>query len=155
MTTELYTCRDSASHGTYVFTKLDSDFDLLGRYSTSAHECDCPRGSKHTCRHREMLKWFLRDKHIGDGWFLDWSTRLWRRPIGEGIAKAEALLADRTELGNAEPAQPSPMLGVKNPTSSDGVTVSPSVASPPAPEQPATPPVPVAGGPLVVRRRKV
>jgi hypothetical protein len=79
--TELYRCDLETSH--YVVRKFDEDYSLLSKYNVTMETCDCPRGEHKTCRHRHtILPLFIRHKHVGDGWLLDFHTHLWRKPLG-------------------------------------------------------------------------
>lgn len=129
----LYSAR-SGDPDQYRLTKFDSDYNPEITYSTSKSECDCPAGARPTCKHRKMVELFLAAKHIDDGWFLDWDTRMWRRPLTEGgdahgmtpgpgmapiqdysvtetmAMRDDGLLADTELLGTRQPA-PTPQLG--------------------------------------------
>jgi hypothetical protein len=80
--TNLYHLR-SGKAGSYRITKLDEDYQIESSYTVSKHECDCPAGTRPTCRHRQMLPFFLAKGHIDNGWMLDWHTRQWRKPLCE------------------------------------------------------------------------
>lgn len=80
--TSLYHLR-SACAGSYRITKLDADYSIEASYLVSKHECNCPAGIRPTCRHRQMLPFFLAKAHIDNGWMLDWHTRQWRKPLCE------------------------------------------------------------------------
>lgn len=80
--TSLYHLR-SGPAGSYRITKLDSDYSIEASYLVSKHECTCPAGVRPTCRHRQMLPFFLAKAHIDNGWMLDWHTRQWRKPLCE------------------------------------------------------------------------
>lgn len=99
MSTALYNCRSTgAAH--YVLTKFDADLNVESSYQTTEKECACPAGAKPTCRHRTMLPLFITSGHIDDGWFLDWSTRMWRKPL----TFENGGCADDRELGQGQPA---------------------------------------------------
>ena len=125
----LYSARGDYGPGQYRLTKFDRDYNPEVTYNTSRSECDCPAGARPTCKHRKMVELFLAAKHIDDGWFLDWDTRMWRRPLTEGgdshgMTPGPGMaptLADTELLGTRQPA-PIPQLGRK--------------ASPPSPEAP-------------------
>ena len=77
----LYNCKSNSSPGTWFITKFDLDLNVLASYHVSHNECECPRGTRPTCRHRKMLRLFQSGGHVDDGWFLDYETRLWTAPI--------------------------------------------------------------------------
>lgn len=74
---KLYNCKSAEHPGAYIITKFDNHMEVESSYLVSNGECACPRGHAHSCRHRDMLHKFRQYKHIDDGWFLDWDTRIW------------------------------------------------------------------------------
>lgn len=86
----LYTCRP-AGPSLYAIAKLDGDLEVLASYLVGTTICDCPAGHRLTCRHRDMLRdYFLHRQHVGDGWFLVWETKMWKRPLGQDESPAGA-----------------------------------------------------------------
>lgn len=71
--------------GLFKITKLDSDYNVESTYLVTSRECTCPAGTRPSCRHRDMLHFFLDASHIDDGWMLDWSSRSWRKPLCEDL----------------------------------------------------------------------
>ncbi len=109
--TALYACR-SLNPAEYSMTKFDADFNVQSSYTLTQEGCDCPQGHKPTCRHRKMLPAFAKEGHINDGWFLDWDTRQWRKPISLG--QQELNLAKELGMPVDEPAElPSPISAVE------------------------------------------
>lgn len=102
MTTSLYSLRSTPQPGEFTILKFSPDYDVESVYALSEKTCTCPQGHKPKCKHRTMLRLFLTQAHVDDGWFLDWSTRLWRHPVGEVELTAERKLADTTIMGNAD-----------------------------------------------------
>src|ERR1700693_246624 len=101
MTLDLYTLHGTPTDGEFVIQKFDKDYVWQSLYALSATICTCPQGHKPKCRHRTMLPMFLQHGHIGDGWFLEWNTRMWRRPLMEIPAIVEgARQMMRGELAN-------------------------------------------------------
>ena len=129
---KLYNCVNAGVPGAYVITKFDNEMNVERSYLVSNGECACPRGAAHTCRHRDMLHKFKQYKHINDGWFLDWDTRIWHE-IAITQTVAEEMSARNAPEVN-EPLAVMPM--------------------PPADAAPATPhPVAVtSGAPKLIRR---
>ena len=89
MTASLYNC-SAEGPDSFLVTKFDTDLNPEATYALSAFEddqgvlgctCDCPAGHRPTCRHRQMLSLFIGNKHVDDGWFLNWNTRQWHRPV--------------------------------------------------------------------------
>jgi hypothetical protein len=81
MTMDLYTLHATAIEGEFIIQKFDTDYVCQSVYAMTSTECQCPQGHKDRCRHRTMFPLFLKFGHIGDGWFLEWNTRQWRRPV--------------------------------------------------------------------------
>ncbi len=81
--TELYILRSLPKGNEWQITKFDSDFNVEATYTTSAQGCDCPAGERSSCRHRKMIPIFAQHGHIDDGWFLEYETRQWRKPLAE------------------------------------------------------------------------
>ena len=142
-----------------LLLKFDRDLNHEASYLVSNGNCECPAASRPTCRHRKMLPFFEKAGHIGDGWFLDWDTRLWQRPILEGeyevpksVPDSEAL-ADDTILGQPLSSDPSPIpvLGQgETALAENGAAPAVVAPKPPAVEQPPAP----AGG-FQIKRRKL
>ncbi len=84
----LYNCHHSGDQ--YRITKFDSDMSVVSSYLCSLEECDCPRGSHPTCRHRQMLPKFIAQQHIGDEWFLDFDRGGWVQ-MGPAWAQQEGV----------------------------------------------------------------
>ena len=90
--THLYNCK-SVSPIEYRITKFDSDYEVMSSYVVSNGGCDCPQGNKPTCRHRKMLPAFAKEGHIDDGFFYEWDTRQWRKPLHNLATEASQMLA--------------------------------------------------------------
>lgn len=91
MPIELYSLSGTPTPGEYIIQKFDTDYHCESVYALTASTCMCPQGHKETCRHRKMLGDFLKHGHIGDGWFMEWQTRLWRRPVGDSAEFLEGM----------------------------------------------------------------
>ena len=165
MTLSLYTLHETPAPGEFIIQKFDTDYTCESVYALTLITCACPQGHKPNCRHRTMLPMFLKHRHIGDGWFLQWENRLWRKPVNDIapghtdlMVSPEAIdtyLADDLVLGTsattAEVAKPSlPVEGHEAPA---------SPPSPPegaaAPSAEAAPARPVGDGAPIVKRRRV
>src|SRR5208282_1159225 len=79
--TTLYSIRSTPADDEFLITKFDRDYNPEGTYALTTSNCSCPAGQKPTCRHRKMLPFFTTTRHIDDGWFFDYDTRQWRRPL--------------------------------------------------------------------------
>lgn len=157
--TALYALRKHPTHAnTFSITKFDGDMNPESTYALTKENCSCPQAHKPTCRHRKMLPMFFAHNHINDGWFLDWDTRLWRKPIHE-LEAEDNTLADPTSLGKEDGA-------LSPPSSGDGVVIQEPNATPSPPKDPPAParsveqPSPLhsaaassAGGSTLKRRR--
>lgn len=86
----------------FSITKFDTDFNpeatytLISDHANGIFSCSCPAGPRPSCRHRLMLPRML--WHVDDGWFYNYETQKWHRPLVE-----EAQLAIETSP-NAEGA---------------------------------------------------
>jgi hypothetical protein len=63
----------------YRITKFTQDLNvessyLIGRLGTGPWECECPAGSRNTCRHRQMLPDLL--PLVDTEWFWDFERRV-------------------------------------------------------------------------------
>ena len=103
MTTSLYSLRSTPAPGEFSIMKFDEDYTVESVYALNATTCTCPQGHKPKCKHRRMLPLFQAAGHVDDGWFLDWTTRLWHHPLAD--AGAPAPLADPVLMGDAEHAE--------------------------------------------------
>jgi len=160
----LYTLHSSPTDGEFIIQKFDTDYHCESVYALTQSECQCPQGNKPKCRHRTMLPMFLKFGHIGDGWFLEWDTRLWRRPLNiQGLADEElkSRLADETVMGTSAGAEGSSHA----PPAPEVEAPSPQGPPPPPPSPPerpqspqaaeAAPASPVGVGAIIVKRRKI
>lgn len=68
MTTELYNLH--ADGFQYRITKF-IDGDVIASYLLTESTCECPAGSRDTCRHRQMLPGMLNAGIINTHWFYD------------------------------------------------------------------------------------
>ena len=97
--TSLYSLRSTPVKGEFLITKFDRDYNPEVTYALTRSECSCPRSHKTGCRHRTMLPLFQQTNRINDGWFLDFDTRLWRKPLSEVmLSTADAGLSGALSL---------------------------------------------------------
>lgn len=85
--TQLYSVKESKTD--YLVMKFDRDMNHEHTYSVSksGRECDgefCAH--RPNCKHRKILAFFRQAGHIGDGYAIDWDTRVWHRPAGDMLA---------------------------------------------------------------------
>lgn len=107
-----YNC--SHDHSGYRITKFDDDFNVESSYLVSETECECPQGSKPTCRHRKMLPQFLVTKRVNSQWFLNYDTGAWRQDhagayIEEPLAEVPSPSAEQPESVTHTPPTPAPI----------------------------------------------
>lgn len=72
--TILYNCHTDGTE--YRITKF-SDGEVESSYLCSFDECQCPAGSRPTCRHRLMLPMFIDRGAVNSFWFLDFERKGW------------------------------------------------------------------------------
>ena len=73
MTQTLYSLRthiDADSHSGYFITKF-VDGEVESAYVCTPTECECPAGSRPSCRHRQMLPRMLAAGIVNTHWFWD------------------------------------------------------------------------------------
>lgn len=98
---DLYNMKSAGYPGAFIFTKFNENLEVISSYLTSADDCACPQGQKHIrgklCRHQKMIPMFRGNKHIGDGWLLDFETRTFRPPpkIEDVEEESEIIETDR------------------------------------------------------------
>ena len=93
----LYNIKSTSSG--YRITKFDNDLNPESSYLVSLSECECPQGSRPTCRHRKMLPGFIDKWRVDTNWFYDYERQSWQ------------------QFGEPEPAL-TPQAGVPAPTTS-------------------------------------
>lgn len=122
----LYNIR--AAGDAFSISKFDDDLNFEASYVTTLATCTCPAGPRPTCRHRKMLGRMM--NHLGDGWFYNYKTQKWHRPVEE---PAELKLANAaTSLPTATPEPPSSTVEPR-PLKAEVEGSSPSAAATPAP----------------------
>ena len=65
-------------------SKFDMDYNAIEQYYVNelpgnhgAMVCSCPAKTRHTCRHREMLRIFQAEDRISSGMFYNYDTKKW------------------------------------------------------------------------------
>ena len=115
----LYTLK--SSDGQWRITKFTNDLDVEASYITSEAECECPAGSRPTCRHRQMLPKMLNVGAEDSGMFYDFDTDQFLEPIVDSEDTQPAIVSpieDEPEL----PAQPTPIIQHTAPTVHPAIT---------------------------------
>ncbi len=82
---ELYAYRKTAKG--FRVVKFDEDHSVLTAYELEVRRnwvrCQCFAANRETCRHREMLKLFVQHDRVDKGWFYEWNTGKWVRPLNQ------------------------------------------------------------------------
>lgn len=151
MTRNLYNCR-SSGEGNFLVNKFDLDINPEATYALSLSECDCPAGSRPTCKHRKMLAKFIALRHVDDGWFLCWETGIWHRPVGLPEATVPFLSPPALSLPEATSGTAERAVHVGSPIATPGPTPPPVVARPEG-AQATTLPAPSGLASRSIRRR--
>lgn len=87
-----------SSDGQWRITKFTNDLDVEASYITSEAECECPAGSRPTCRHRQMLPKML---HVGaedSGMFYDFDHDQFLEPIAEAEDDTQPVIVSPLEV---------------------------------------------------------
>lgn len=64
-----------SADGQYRITKFTNDLDVESSYLLSETECECPAGSRPSCRHRQMLPTMLAEELCDSGGFYDFDNK--------------------------------------------------------------------------------
>jgi hypothetical protein len=91
-----YNAKSTESPDTFLFTKFDSDLNIVNDsvYLTSETECTCPAGARPSCRHRQMLQSFLATQRIDTDWFFNHDSGEWSQPFGESLDDGDVLITE-------------------------------------------------------------
>jgi hypothetical protein len=117
-------------------TKFTNDLDVESSYLLSETECECPAGSKPTCRHRQMLPTLIAEGLENTSGFWDFENKVVLVPEGEqtfceepqltGLQEEQILMSFHNEVSSAldvaiteELAHPPPSI-IANPHPSIG-----------------------------------
>ena len=145
MTLSLYTLHETPAPGEFIIQKFDTDYNVESVYACTQTTCMCPQGHRDHCRHRTMIPLFLKFGHIGDGWFLEWDTRRWRKPVNDIPIDPPEETVSRPSVGEERVA----------PAPSPAPPPSPPEGPQSAPSAEAAPVSPVVAGAPIVKRRKI
>lgn len=77
----LYNIRSDGDE--FRITKFTNELDVESSYLTSHTECQCPAGSRPTCRHRQMLPTMLAAGLLDTGGFYDFESQQVLLPVAE------------------------------------------------------------------------
>lgn len=75
----LYNIRSDGDE--FRITKFTNELDVESSYLTSHTECQCPAGSRPTCRHRQMLPTMLAANLLDTGGFYDFESQQVLLPV--------------------------------------------------------------------------
>ena len=70
----------------YEVLKFDQDLNFIEQYyitdvgDAGAMVCNCPAGSRSTCRHRKMVRIFQAEERVNTNWFYNFDKKQWYRP---------------------------------------------------------------------------
>lgn len=78
----LYNVRTASGEDNYRVTKFDEDFNVEATYDLThsprwGWSCNCHAGQRATCRHREMIVWFIKYDAVNKNLFLDYDKKKW------------------------------------------------------------------------------
>jgi hypothetical protein len=83
----------------YRITKFTNNLDVESSYLLALSECECPAGSRPTCRHRQMLPEMLAYDMANTNMFYDFETKVVLQSTVEEYPEVEAEpLKDKPEL---------------------------------------------------------
>jgi hypothetical protein len=107
-----------SADGQWRITKFTNDLDVESSYILSETECECPAGSRPTCRHRQMLPIMLANSLEDSGGFYDFENEQVLVPTTEAEAEPEVELTGFTFEDHekqvdrmADIARPHPSIG--------------------------------------------
>jgi len=86
----LYNVRNISPYA-YRMVKFDDWFNvetsylLYQPYNKYYYVCNCFQSNKPSCRHREMLSMFIKEKKVNTGWFYNYDTKVWERPVNDPV----------------------------------------------------------------------
>lgn len=82
----LYTVRRIGN--VFHVKKFDEHFNYIKTYHVRQYRsyhylCDriCPQHEQPKCKHRTLVKIFIRKERVNKGWFYDWHLQLWEPPL--------------------------------------------------------------------------
>lgn len=99
----LYNIRQTHEY-VYRIVKFDGWFNVVKEYyiyREGRHDslkCTCPRGLRGGCRHTIVLDIFLKVNRINTGWFYEYETQSWERPIQDPVRQIQQRIAAPTLL---------------------------------------------------------
>ena len=86
----------------YRITKFTNNLDVESSYLLSLSECECPAGSRPTCRHRQMLPDMLAYDMANTGMFYDFETKVVLQSTVEEYPGVEAEPLDSEIINPSE-----------------------------------------------------
>ena len=86
----------------YRITKFDNQLNVESSYLLSLSECECPAGSRPTCRHRQMLPEMLAYDMANTGMFYDFETKVVLQSTVEEYPEVEAEPLDSEIINPSE-----------------------------------------------------
>lgn len=98
----------------YRITKFTNDLDVESSYLLSETECECPAGSRPSCRHRQMLPTMLAEDLCDSGGFYDFDNGQVLVPATEEEHEVEIELTGQTFESSPERDKAKQMLLTEN-----------------------------------------
>ena len=86
-----------SSDGAWRITKFTNDLEVESSYITSLQECECPAGSRPTCRHRQMLPKMLNVGAEDSGMFYDFERDQFLEPITDDTEDTQPAIVSPVE----------------------------------------------------------
>lgn len=71
----IYNIKSTTVDKTWRVTKFTNDLEVESSYLSSETECECPAGSRPTCRHRQMIPIMLDNDLVDTAGFYDFDRR--------------------------------------------------------------------------------
>lgn len=77
----LYNCK-ALPNDQFRMIKWSDDLEVQEIYNLrkgwrGRYYCECFAANKETCRHRDMLNWYITRNAFSAGWFIDYEARRW------------------------------------------------------------------------------
>ena len=91
----LYNLKSSDGH--WRITKFTNDLEVESSYITSLQECECPAGSRPTCRHRQMLPKMLSIGAEDSPMFYDFERDQFLEPISNDLEDTQPAIVSPVE----------------------------------------------------------
>jgi hypothetical protein len=75
--------------------KFDEGLNVLTVYELTIRRgwisCQCFRANRETCRHRQMIALFVQHDRVDKGWFYDYGSGEWLKPLTQNRRRNHAV----------------------------------------------------------------